>query len=257
MTFKRYFPVTVLLHPAKAFASIAAGETGWAWPLGAYALSSAVSVLLLTLLPPQFIAASFEGLAFDPGRGFLFYYGSSLIGGLLFSLFICSLISALARFLGEGRLSLRLIAAGLTILGFGITAGAMHASAGGARVFGLAAASAAALLAARAGISDWKRYPAVLKSFLALSVLALACSLTAGAAALAGSVRVYIGIEYFFSLLSLYWLAKAVSSVYGAPMARAASAAVLAICAGLAFLFLVYNLGLIPKEIFQALMMSN
>jgi hypothetical protein len=256
MTFRESFPVTVLLHPAKAFGDIAAGKTTWAWPLGVYSLSTAVSVQLFTLLPPQFIAESFEGLTFDPGRSFFFYFGGSLIGGLLFSVFICSILSALARFLREGRLSLRLIAAGLAILAFGITAGAMHGAAGGGRVFGFSAAAAAALFAAWAGLSDGKRCAALLKSFLALSVLALACSLTAGTAALAGSVKIYTGIEYFFSLLSLYWLAKAVNAVYGAAGARAAAAAVLAICSGLAFLFLVYNLGLIPKEIFQALMMS-
>lgn len=256
MRFKDSFPVTVLLQPAKAFAAIAAGKTGWAWPLGIYALSTAVSVLLFTLLPPEFIAESFEGLTFDPSRGFLFYFTGSLGGGLLFSLFICAMISAIARFLSGGRLSLRLITAGLAILALAITAGAMYGSAGGARAFGIAAAAVAALFGAWAAFSDSKRYPAVLKSFLALSVLALACSLAAGAAALAGSVKAYTGIEYFFSLLSLYWLAKAVAAVYGAARARAAAAAVLAICAGLAFLFLAYNLGLIPKEIFQALMMS-
>lgn len=256
MAFKESFALTVLLHPAKAFADIAAGKTGWSRPAGVYALSTAVSVLLFTLLPPQFIAESFEGMTFDPGRGFFFYFAGSLGGGLVFSIFICSFISALARFLSGGRLSLRLMGAGLAILAFGITAGAMHGSSGVARLFGLAAAAAAALFAAWAGFSDAIRYPAVLKSFLSLSVLALACSLTAGTAALAGSVKVYTGIEYFFSLLSLYWLTKAVTAIYGAAKARAAAAAVLAICAGLAFLFLVYNLGLIPKELFQALMMS-
>lgn len=256
MAFKGSFPVTVLLHPAKAFGSIAAGKTGWAWPLGVYALSTAASVLLFTLLPPRFIAESFEGLTLNAGRGFFFYLGGSLAGGFIFTLFICSFISALARFLGEGRLSLRLIAAGLAILVFGITAGTMHGAAGGARAFGLAAAAAAALFAGWAGFSDGKRYPAVLKSMLALYVLALVGSLAASVAALAGSVKAYTAIEYCFSLLSLCWLAKAVAAVYGAARARAAAAAVLAICSGLAFLFLVYNLGLIPEEIFQALMIS-
>lgn len=250
------FPVKVILRPGEAFAEIASGRTGWAWPLAVSALATAASTLLFTLLPPEFIAEAFEGLTPAPGRGFAFYFAVSLGGGLAFSVFISALISALTRFLGGGRLSLRMLAAGLATCAFGLTALAMHGAAGGRRGAGLAAAAAAAALAARAAFADKEKFAALLKSLLSVSALALAGALPAGAAALAGSVKGYTLAEYVFSLLSLYWLARAVTAVYGAARARAAAAVVLGLLGGLAFLYLVFNLGLIPVEIFQALMLA-
>lgn len=250
------FPVQVILQPGKTFAAIASGRTGWAWPLAVSALATAASTLLFTLLPPAFIAEAFEGLTPAPGRGFAFHFAVALGGGLAFSAFISALISALARFLGEGRLSLRMIAAGLATCAFGLTALAMHGAAGDKRGAGLLAAAAVVALAAWAALSDRTRFLALLKSMLAVSALALAGALPAGAAALAGSVRGYTLAEYAFSLLSLYWLARAVTAVYGAARARAAAAVVLGILGGLAFLYLAFNLGLIPVEIFQALMLA-
>lgn len=249
------FPLKVLFEPEEAFAGIAAGRTGWAWPSALYALAAVASVLLFKLAPPEFLAESFEGLTLTRARGFFFYFVFSLAGGLLFTAFICALISALSRFLGAGRLSARIIAAGLAIGVFGITAAAMHGAAGGARAAGISAGAAVVLFASWAAFRDNKLFPRMLKGMLAVSALSLAGSLPAGAAVLAGSIKVYTGVEYLFSILSLYWLAKAVAAVYGAPKARAAAATVLALLGGLAFLFLVFNLGLLPPDIFEALLL--
>ncbi|HCC48064.1 MAG TPA: hypothetical protein DEQ38_08135 [Elusimicrobia bacterium] len=253
--FNNSFPLKVLFEPGEAFAEIAAGRTGWAWPSALYALSAGASVLLFKLAPPEFVAESFEGLTLTRARGFFFYFAFSLAGGLLFTAFICSLISALSRFLEGGRLSARIIAAGLAVGVFGITAAAMHGAAGGARAAGIAAGAAAVLFSGWAAFSGRQLFPRMLKGMLAVSALSLAASLPAGAAVLAGSVKVYTGVEYLFSILSLYWLAKAVSAVYGASKARAAAATVLALFGGLAFLFLVFNLGLLPPDIFEALLL--
>lgn len=250
------FPLKVLFEPDRAFANVAAGRTGWGWPGALYALAAGASVLLFKLAPPEFLTESFEGLTLTRARGFFFYYAFSLAGGLLFTAFICALISALARFLEAGRLSARIIAAGLAVAVFGITAAAMHGAAGGARAAGVAAGAAAALFAAWAAFSDKKLFPRMLKGMLAVSALSLAGSLPAAAAVLAGSVKVYTGVEYLFSILSLYWMAKAVAAVYGASKARAAAATVLALFGGLAFLFLVFNLGLLPPDIFEALLLA-
>jgi hypothetical protein len=256
MNVKETFFAKVLLRPAEAFAAIAAGRIGWPLPLGLYVLSTAASLLLFLALPAAFIAEAFEGLTFTPGRGFPFYFAVAMTGGLLFLLFISAAISALARFLGEGRLSLRLIAAGLAALAFAVTAGAMHGASGLTRAFGTAAALLAVLAAAWAARSDGDRFPAVFKSMLAISALALACTVAAAPAALAGSAKAYTAIELFFSVLSLYWLAKAVNAIYGAAKARAAAAVVLGLCCGLALLYLVFNLGLITEEVFHALMLA-
>jgi len=248
--------IKVLFRPDAAFGAIAAGRTGWAGPLGLFALSTGASLLLFLALPAGFIAEAFEGLTFTPGRGFAFYFPVSLGGGLIFMAFISSAISGLARFLGVGRLSPRLMAAGLAALAFGVTAGAMHGAAGPARAFGIAAALLAGLAAALAARSDAGRFAAVFKSMLAVSALSLACTLAAAPAAFAGLTKAYTGIELTFSILSLYWLARAVTAVYGAARARAAAAVVLGLLAGVAFLYLVFNLGLIPPEVFQALMIA-
>jgi hypothetical protein len=250
------FPVKVMLAPEAAFRAIADKRTGWAWPLALYALAAGASALLFKLVPPEFLAESFEGLTLTRARGFFFYYSFSLAGGLLFTAFICALISALSRFLGAGRLSARIISAALAVGMFGIAAAAMHGAAGGARAAGVAAVAAAVLFALWAAYSNRLIFPLLLKGMLAVSALELAGSLPAGAAALAGSVKIYTGVEYLFSILSLYWLAKAVSVFYGADRARAAAATVLALFGGLAFLFLVFNLGLLPPDIFEALLLA-
>lgn len=251
----KIFPAKVLLKPSESFARIAAGGTGWGWPLGLYALSAACSAFLLSALPPQFIAGSFEGAALPQGRGFLFYLGVSMPGGLLFSLFTCALLSAFAGFLRSGRLSLRLPLAALGTGIYGLLAAAVHGSAA-LRPAGAAAALAAAGLASWAASRDVKRYSAALKALLAISVISLAADLAGGAAAYAGSIKVYSATAYFFSFLSLVWLAKAAAAVYDAALPRAAAAAVLAVLGSAAFLFLLYNLRLLPEALFQVMLLS-
>lgn len=249
------FPLKILLKPDEAFRGLAAERAGWAGPLGVYALAMAASALLFTLLPPQYLAESFEGFAFSRDRGFLFYFAASFGGGLAFTFFLAALVSALARFLGGGRLSLRLVGAAALTGGFGLLAAALHGAPGGARSLGTAAVLAAAAGAGWAGYSDKLRFAALARCLFAISALALAGDLCGGAAALAGSVPAYTGAEYLFSVLALYWGAKAVSAVYGATKARAAAAVVLGALGGAAFLFLVRGAGLLPDGVFEALLL--
>lgn len=253
--FKESFPVKVLLRPSEAFARIASGGTGWGWPLGLYAAAIVSSSFLLSVLPPQFITDSFEGAALPQLRGFWFYFGVSLPGGFLFTLFTGGLLSAFTGFLREGRLSLRIPLAVLGIGAFGLLAAAVHGSAP-LRPAGLAAALAGTGFAVRAALRGKDRYPAALKAMFALSAVSLAGDLAGGAAALAGSVKIYAASEYFFSFLSLIWLSKAVGAVYEADNPRAANATVLAILAATAFLFLLNNLRVLPPEIFQVLLLG-
>jgi len=253
---KDFFPLKVILEPDETFSGIAAGKTGWGWPLGLYALSAAGSAFLFSVLPPQFIAESFEGAALPQGRGFWFFLLIAMPGGLLFSIFTCALLSALAVFLRAGRLSLRLPLAALGAGTCGILAAAMHGSPG-LRPTGLTAALAAAAFAAWAGLRDKKRYSSALKSMLALSAISLLADGAGGAAALAGSVKGYAASQYLFSLLSLIWLAKAAAAVYGAASPRAFTAAVLAILGATAFLFLLFNLGLLPPDAFKVLLLVS
>lgn len=252
---KNIFPLKVILEPSETFAGIAAGRTGWGWPLGLYAISMACSALLYSTLPPQYIAESFEGLTLPAGRGFWSYFTLSLPGVLAFSLFICALLSALASFLRSGRLSLRLPLAALGTGAYAILAAAAHGSAA-LRPAGIGAALAAAAFACRAAWQDKQRYAAALKALLALSAISIIADLAGGAAALAGSIKFYTASAYVFSILSLIWLAKAVSAIYGIAAARAAAAAVLAILGSAAFLFLLHNLRLLPPELFQVLMLA-
>lgn len=249
------FPVKVLLQPEAAFSDLAAGRRGWGWPLGVYALSICLAALLFTLLPPQYLADSLEGFSLSRDRGFFYYFPAALAGGLALTLFLSALVSALARFLGGGRLSVRLAGAAALIGAFGLLAAALHGAEGGRRAAGLAAAAAAALFAGWAGYSDRKNFPALLKCLLSVSGLALAGDLCGAAAALAGSVRAYTAAEYLFAVLSLYWSAKAVAAVYGAAKARAAAAVVLGAFGAMAFLFLALNTGLLPEGLFEALLL--
>lgn len=102
---------------------------------------------------------------------------------------------------------------------------------------------------------DRARYSAVLKAALALSAIGIAADLAGGAAALAGSVKAYTVSEYFFSLLSLLWLAKAAGTVYDTASPRAVAAALTAMLGSAAFLFLLFNLRLLPPELFQVLLL--
>ena len=252
---KNIFPVKVLLKPSEVFSRIAAGKTGWGWPLGLYVVSVSGSAFLLSVLPPQFITDSFEGVALPQGRGYWFYLGISLPGGFLFTLFAGALLSAFTVFLREGRLSLRLALAALATGACGLLAAAAHGSAA-LRPAGFAAALAAAAFAFWASLRDRDRYSAILKAMLSISALSLAADLAGGAAALAGSIKAYAATAYFFSFLSLIWLSKAAAAVYDSATPRAASAAVLAALCATAFLFLLHNLRVLPPELFQVLLLG-
>ena len=252
---KDHFTLKLLTSPAEAFSGLASGRTGWGWPLLLFAAATASAALLCALLPPQFTAEALEGLKMDRDLGFAFYFSVSLAGGLAFSACTAGLLSAAARFLSGGRLSLRLPAALLACASLGITSAFMHGAAGTARAAGLAAAAAALGLSAWAAFSDRRRFAALLKSLLAVSVFTLAASLAGGAAALAGSVTAYTAIEYLSALLSLVWLGKAAAAIYAAGTARSFASAVLGLLGGMAVLFLLYNLGFIPEDAFQALML--
>ncbi|MDP2865375.1 MAG: hypothetical protein Q8O90_03945 [Elusimicrobiota bacterium] len=251
---KDFFPVKVISRPSETFAGIAAGKTGWGWPLALYALSITGSAFMLSALPPQFIAETFDGAAPPQGRGFGFFLLVAMPGGLLFSLLTCALLSALTGLLRIGRLSLRLPFAALAVLAYAILSAATH-DLPGLRTAGIAAALGAAGLASWAALRDKKRCAAMLKALLALSAISLLSELAGGIAALSGSVKGYTASEYFFSLLSLVWLAKAAGAVYGTSRPRAVSAAVLAILGSVAFLLLLSNLRLLPPDIFAVLLL--
>ncbi|MBI4350631.1 MAG: hypothetical protein HY550_04265 [Elusimicrobia bacterium] len=250
-----FFPVKVILKPSEVFSGIAAGETGWGWPLGLYALSTACSALLVSVLPPRFLAEAFEGAALPQGRGALFYLAVSLPGGFLFTLFAAAVLARLTVYLREGRLALRLALAAAGTGLFGLLAAAAHGSAA-PRAAGAAAALAALGFAFWSALRDKDRYAALLKAMLAVSALSLAGELAGGLAALTGSSGLYTASAYFFSLLSLIWLAKAAAAVFSAAGPRAANAAVLAILASAAFLFLLHNLRLLPPDVFQVLLFA-
>ncbi|PKM96772.1 MAG: hypothetical protein CVU79_11705 [Elusimicrobia bacterium HGW-Elusimicrobia-3] len=249
---KDFFPFKVIFEPARTFAGMAG--TGWGWPLALYALSMTAAAALLAWLPPHFIAGALEGAALPPGRGFFFYLAVSLTGGGILTLFSCALLAAAARFLSAGRLALRLPLAAAAAGFFGIFSAAAQGSTA-LRPAGLAVAAAAALFAARAAWRDRSLFPSLLKALLALSALSLAGDLAGGLAALAGSQRAYAGVQYFFALVSLLWLAKAAAAVYAMSGARAMTAAVLALLGAMAALFLAFNLGLLPQDVFQVLLL--
>lgn len=250
----RTFPLRVLTGPSAVFAEIAAGTTGWAWPLALYAASAALSALLSTLLPPEFVQSAFEGLSVPQGRGYLFNLAVALPGGFVFTLFTCSLTAAFSALLSGGRLAPRLALPAAGVGAYGLIAAAAFR----ARAFSPAPAAAAlcaAAFAVWAALRDRRRYSALLKAALAISAVTLAADLAAGAAALAGSTAAYTACEYFFSLFSLVWLVKALAAVYGLPGARGAAAAVLAMLGSAAFAFSLYSMGLLPQELFQAVML--
>ncbi len=122
---KNFFPLLIILRPAKTFREI--HKTGWGWPLGLYVLSAAASALLLCWLPPEFIADSFEGIVLPQGRGFIFYFLTSMPAGLAFTLFICALLILFSSFLRNGRPALRLPAVAALVGGSGILAAAARA----------------------------------------------------------------------------------------------------------------------------------
>ena len=59
---KDIFPVKFIIRPSAAFAEIAEGKAGWAWPLAVYAASIISSALLLSAVPAEFMARASSDL---------------------------------------------------------------------------------------------------------------------------------------------------------------------------------------------------
>ncbi|MCM2266395.1 MAG: hypothetical protein NDI60_01325 [Elusimicrobiales bacterium] len=250
---KDFFPLKVLIRPGEVFSGIAAGRTGWAWPLGLFALSVLSSAAMLAWAPRVFLAATAAGLPPTEGT-FISYLLSGLAGGALFSAFSCALLAGFCSLLAGGRLMLRvpLPFAAAALYGFFFLA---LRGAPGLRPVGWAALFAAAALAI---FSAWRlraAYPALLKAFFALSVFSAAADLLAAAAIPVGAAELYTTAEYALSALALVWLVRACAAVTGLSGARAAAAVVPALLGAAAFAFSLLTLGLISPEVFHLLLM--
>lgn len=249
---KDFFPVKLILSPAEVFAEIAAGKTGWGWPLALYAASILSSALLLSLVPAAFLAAAAPDFPAAAGLTFWGYLGAGLPGGLAFAFFFCALLRAFSGWLKSGRLMLRLPvpAAGVAAYAFFFML-KIHARGGGAA--GWLAAAAALVFALRSARPGRREYPALLKAFLAISLFTLISNLAGGAAALSGSPQVYRWSEYLFAFLSITWLTKAVMPITGTTAARAFTATVPALLGAAAFFFSLFALGALSSEVLQVL----
>jgi len=250
---KHSFPVKIIFRPSEAFAELAEGRTGWAWPLGLYAAATLATAALLAAAPADFLAATAGGLP-PPAGGFAFYFFTGLPGGLAFAFFSCALLAGFASVLRSGRLMLRvpLPAAAAAIYAFFFIARYNARSAG---PLGWAAAAAALGLAAWAALRDLRAYLRLVKAFLSLSVFTAAAALAGAAALLAGAPEVYKAAEYFLSFVSLVWLVKAAAAVTGLCAARACAAAIPALLGAAAFAFSLMALGLVGPEVFQLLLL--
>ena len=214
---KNIFPVRILLKPSEVFAQIAAGRTGWGWPLGLYAASVSCSAFLLSVLPPQFIADSFGGVALPQGGGFWFYVGGSLPGGFLFPLLAGALLSAFTVFLREGRLSLAW------------RRERQQPTACWRRPRMVRQLRPAGFAAALAMVTFWACCATGglllhTEGRAVISALSLAASWRRGALTSVGFTR-----PRLFSFLSLIWLSKYAAAGYDSAIPRAANAAISAL----------------------------
>jgi len=251
--FKNIFPVKIIFRPAEAFAEIAEGRAGWAWPLGLYAAATLATAALLAAAPADFLAATAGGLP-PPAGGFPVYFFTGLPGGLAFAFFSCALLAGFAVILRSGRLMLRvpLPAAAAAVYAFFFIA-RYNAHAGGPA--DLAVAAAALGLAAWAALRDLQAYLRLVKAFLSLSVFSAAAALAGAAALLASAPGAYKAAEYFISFISLVWLIRAASAITGLSTPRALAAAVPALLGTAAFAFSLLALGLVGPEFFQLLLL--
>ncbi len=252
---KDIFPVKLLFRPGETFAGIAAGNTGWGWPLALYCASAVSSALLLYHLPPEFLAEAAGGAELAAGKSFWWYLAVGLPGGFGFTLFFCALLAAFLPFLRSGRLPLRLacLALGTAAYGFFFLLPFKGSPAYAGATWLLAGLAAGG--AFRAALVNKGLYLPLLKTALALSVITLAADAAGAAAVLAGSQTAFSALQYALAALALVYLVRACAALAGTTAARAAAAAVPAMLAGAAFLFSLSALGLLPPEIFQALLL--
>ena len=182
---KDIFPVKLVAAPSAAFADIAGGRTGWAWPLALYAASIFSSSLLLTLVPADFLARASTDLPAPAGLGLGACVAAGLPGGFIFNAFFCALIAAFSPFLRSGRLMFRLPVPAAGVGVYALFFIFRFNSAGGGAAGWLAAAAALAF-AGWAALRARGAYPALLKILLGLCVFVLASDLVCAAAVLMG-----------------------------------------------------------------------
>jgi hypothetical protein len=251
---KDFFPVKIISRPTETFAEIAAGRTGWAWPLGLYFASTLSSSILLADIPAEFLARASAGLPMPAGKGFLACFTAGLPGGIGFAFFSCALITGFSSLLRSGRLMFRvpLPAAGAAAYAFFFVA-RLHTRAAGAA--GWLAAGAALALTLRAALKERHAWLTLLKAFLSISVFTITADLAGAAAVLAGAPDAYRAAEYFFSFISLVWLIRAAAAITGLSAARAFAAVVPALLGTFAFAFSLLALGLLGPDVFQILLL--
>lgn len=248
------FPIKLVLRPLETFEEIRSGAVGWGWPLGIYAAAAVASALLITSLPPDFLARASSDLPSAGKLGLAGALAAGLPGGLVFNAFFCALTAAFAVFLSRGRLMFRLPLPAAAVAGYAFFfILRLDEAAGGAA--GWLAAGAALAFAARAALRDRAVFAALLKLLLALSVFALLSDLACAAAALADAPRAYKASEFVFAFLSLGWLVRGVSGSAGVPAAKAFAAVLPALLGAAAFAFSIHTLGLISSEVFEMLLL--
>jgi hypothetical protein len=251
---KDLFPLKLALKPSAAFAGLAEGRTGWAWPLGIYAAATLSSALLLANLPPEFMARLASDLPMPAGGGFASYLAAGLPGGLGFAALFCALLAVFSAFIGRGRLVFRFLLLCACAAAYGaFFAVRMNLRAGGWP--GWAAAAAALLFAAWAARRAPGTWLKLVQAALAVCLFSLASDAVTAIGVLADSTRLCVGAEYFFSLLSLVWLVKAAGAVTGLSAPRAFAALLPALLAAFAFAFSLLALGAISPKVFMALML--
>jgi len=249
---KDSFPYRLLAKPDEVFAAFADGRAGWGWPLALYAASTALSAAMLELLPPAFLAEVTGGAALSGGHGFSWYFAVGLPAGLLFDLFACACLCAFAPFLKAGKLGYRLAAIALAVAAyvffFLLPSPALQP-------LKWAAALLAASGAARAGLARRADLGALFKVVLSLALLTIGAELCGAAAAFAGSTDAYIAAQLAFAVAAVYYLGRAGAGYFDTTTAKAAAAALAALAATLAFFSSLGAIGLITKELAEALLL--
>ncbi|OGS12443.1 MAG: hypothetical protein A2234_06970 [Elusimicrobia bacterium RIFOXYA2_FULL_58_8] len=252
---KDFFPLKLLLNPYETCVEIAAGKTGWFWPLASFCASTTASTLLLCSLPPDFLAEVTGGMALVSGKNFWWHAAVGLSGALGFTLFFCSLLAAFLPFIKSGRLPLRLAFLVFATAAYGffflLPFKAAPVYTGAARLLAVMAAGFAVWTAA----VNKHHYTRLVKAVMSLSLITLAADISGAAAALSGSVTAYNTIQYLFAVLALAYLAKAASAFFKTSTARTTAAIIPAMLASAAFLFSLSSLGLLSPDIFQVLLL--
>lgn len=251
---KDLFPVKLLLKPAEVFAEIAAGRAGWGWPLALYAASVASSAAMLRWLPPQFLAEVSGGAGPSAGHGFGWYLAVGLPGGLAFNLLFSACLCLFLPFVKAGRLPYRLAALALGTGAYGFFFLLPFAG----QAF-YAAKWLAVLLALTLTVRAATARPAVCRSvfhtLLALSLLTLGAEAAGALAALAGSANAYLTGQLAFAGAALVYLGKAGAQYFETTTAKASVAALAAMIAALVFFSSLGAIGLLSKDLMEAMLM--